>query len=99
MLFFFAKSHKIGVLRVVKASQFAPKKQTKTRKTVNKIYKYQYMEVCGAFMRNLRKKLRKKQKNFIYPLAFLSGLRYNKDTKVVKSGAKNQQSGEKWWKI
>ena len=50
-------------------------------------------------MINSRKKLRKKQKNFIYPLAFLSGLRYNKDTKVVKSGAKNQQSGEKWWKI
>ena len=68
-------------------------------KNVKCRYNYHYMEFKEGSMINSRKKLRKKQKNFIYPLAFLSGLRYNKDTKVVKSGAKNQQSGEKWWKI
>lgn len=46
------------------------------------------MEFNGRFIPKSRKKLQKNQKIFQIPLAFLWGLRYNKYTEVVKSGAK-----------
>ena len=56
------------------------------------------METNSGYMRNVRKKLIKKSKNFIYPLALFLPLVYNKHTKVVKSGGKMPSSGEKWWR-
>ena len=56
------------------------------------------METNGRYMRNARKKLIKKSKNFIYPLALFLTLVYNKNTKVVKSGGEIPSSGEKWWR-
>lgn len=67
-------------------------------KTVKSRYKYQYMEINNGFMRIARKKLIKKSKKFIYPLALFLPLVYNKNTKVVKSGGEMLSSGEKWWR-